>query len=387
MAMAVGRWVWRHKRAIATGTFVAAAGYSAYVVYRKKRELEQLLESVGLDQLLAGGGTNGQSSRESRVREHFAATQREADRLLMDALPRLHEQLDGLIDIDGFQKQMKADGAMADMKRWDELMVLVVSKLLTAHYALTLATLHIRVKLNIVARHYLLEVAAQKDGTSGNTLSNLTKRRFLSTEHLLSESLQPLAAAVTVAVRARLGAQGLDAQGLTARKTSEQALDLVAPIRAVLESGLDSSAISDADTEEMDGSGSSSNPKGGDHAAAAAVGTFLVDEMDAYGIVAEGDQLHPLLGEMRDAFDSAALKLTIADLLESAFGTLDTELQLRMEGGEDTPLSSRSLPFAKLLPQLKKLAGNTLSVGEPFIEALLATSSLDEFCWLAYSGE
>ena len=47
-------------------------------MWRKKRELEQLLESVGLDQLLSGGGSA--KDREARVREHFAATQREADR-------------------------------------------------------------------------------------------------------------------------------------------------------------------------------------------------------------------------------------------------------------------------------------------------------------------
>ncbi len=40
------RWAWRHKRAIAAGTVAAAAGYGAYVVWRKKRELELMLESV-----------------------------------------------------------------------------------------------------------------------------------------------------------------------------------------------------------------------------------------------------------------------------------------------------------------------------------------------------
>ena len=391
MATSVGRWVWRHKRAIATGTFLAAAGYSAYVVWRKKRELEQLLESVGLDQLLAGGGSSSaRGSREARVREHFASTQREADRLLNDALPRLHEQLNALYDVDGFKRQMKADGAMADMGRWHELMVLVVAKLLTAQYALTLTSLHLRVKLNIVARHYLLEVAAQQDGTLGCTLTNLTKRRFLSTEHLLAEGLQPLAAAVSACVRAHFGAGGLSAQRLAERLTTDQVLALVAPIRAVLEADLDSSA---SDANGAAAAGNSNGRRNGSSAVAAqasrgAVARFLLDEMAAsYGVVPAGDQLHALLGETRDALDSAVFRLTAADLLTSSFATLTTELQMHMEGGEATHLASRSLPFAKLLAQLHKVAGATLQMSEPFVDALVATPSLDEFCWLAYSGE
>ena len=139
---------------------------------------------------------------EARVREHFAVTQREADRLLGEALPRLHAQLDGLFDIAGFKRRMQADRAKADMSRWHELMVLSIARLLTAQYALALATLHLRTKLNIVARHDLLEVAA--DGGEARALQPLTKRRFLSMERLLTEGLQPLADAVLAAVRAHL---------------------------------------------------------------------------------------------------------------------------------------------------------------------------------------
>jgi hypothetical protein len=74
-----------------------------------------------------------------RVREHFAATQREADRLLLQSLPQLQEQLARLLDTDGFKERMKADGAAATMSRWHELRVLVISRLLTSQCALALA--------------------------------------------------------------------------------------------------------------------------------------------------------------------------------------------------------------------------------------------------------
>ena len=106
-------------RSLASGLVLGVAGYSAYIFWRKKYELEQLVNSVGLQHLLAAGSTH--PSRDFRVREHFAATQREADRLLKDALPRLHEQLDILIDVNGFKLKMKDEGQMSDMARWQRL--------------------------------------------------------------------------------------------------------------------------------------------------------------------------------------------------------------------------------------------------------------------------
>ena len=72
----IARWAWRHKRTIAVSSVVAVGGYYAYRLYQKKRELDDLIDSLGLGQLLSGDG--GRPSREERVREHFAATQREA---------------------------------------------------------------------------------------------------------------------------------------------------------------------------------------------------------------------------------------------------------------------------------------------------------------------
>ena len=141
----IGRWMWRHKRAIALGTAGAAGAYVAYKVWRKKRELEELLESLGLDGLLSGEGDGGggTASREARVREHFAATQREADRLLLDdVLPRIEQQLAGLLDTDAYKQQMKAEGRMKDPAAWNELMVLTVARSLATQYALALIVLH-----------------------------------------------------------------------------------------------------------------------------------------------------------------------------------------------------------------------------------------------------
>lgn len=67
-------------------------------------------------------------------------------------------------------------------------MVMTVARSLATQYALALVTLHLRIKLNIVSRHYLLEVAEAEGGLGerggANKLSDLTKRRFLSMEHL-----------------------------------------------------------------------------------------------------------------------------------------------------------------------------------------------------------
>ena len=61
------RFIWRHKRAIAAGSLVGFGAYGAYHLWRKKRDLDELLQSVGLDELLLGGGNgSSSSSRETR---------------------------------------------------------------------------------------------------------------------------------------------------------------------------------------------------------------------------------------------------------------------------------------------------------------------------------
>ena len=71
MATTVARWLWRHKRTIATGTVVAAGAYGAYVVWRKKRELEELLEPatskrLTLAKALVGRVTHAEAVKASR---------------------------------------------------------------------------------------------------------------------------------------------------------------------------------------------------------------------------------------------------------------------------------------------------------------------------------
>lgn len=61
-------WAWRHRKKIAvTAVMGGATAYGAYYLYRKKRELDELMEKFGLQQLLSGGTSNGgRSSCEER---------------------------------------------------------------------------------------------------------------------------------------------------------------------------------------------------------------------------------------------------------------------------------------------------------------------------------
>jgi len=246
------RWAWRHRRSIAVTAVVGGgAAYGAYYLYRKKRELDELVESLGLQQLLSGGGSasgaSSSASREERVREHFSDMQREADRLLIEALPRLQEQVAALFVTDSLQERLRAEGPSAEPAQWHELKVLVVSRLLTAQYALVLTLLAVRIRLNIIGRHYLLEAQATAEGTRlEGALTKLTKKRFLSMEHLLGEGVQPLQQRVTAAVRAHLAAEmdGVPSKETffrelcTSSVSAEQAVEALLPIRAELERGL-----------------------------------------------------------------------------------------------------------------------------------------------------
>ena len=100
----------------------------------------------------------------------------------------------------------------------------------------------------------------------------------------------------------------------------------------------------------------------------------------------EGDQLHSLLSEADSILGSAAFRITLADLLTNAFEAVQSELSRSLTQA-GAPLASRSLQLAKLLSQFHKIALSSLSSVEPVALGLLATPSLDEFCWMAYSGE
>lgn len=415
---------------------VAVGAYGAYRLYEKKRELENLIESLGLDQLLgdssSGESSSSRQSREQRVREHFAATQREADRLLHEALPRLQEQVAQLLDTDGFKERMRSDRLLADLSSWHELKVLVISRLLTTQYALVLTALTIRMRLNIVSRHYLVEVEAAASGEHAidGALSKVTKRRFLSAEHLLSEGLLPLEKAVTACVRAHLAGELTSAttqETLVATVTGDAAVATLAPMRAELETGLmareavgyeplatpaDVAAANgrngshtgnskEGDGAETEANGARSNGNsghgsgngGGANGSAesdpssrdSVLRSFLLEELLSFGRVAEGDQLSDLLDEMRDILSSPVFRNTLDELVQSSFELASEQLGrafLTPDGA-----STRGIPRAKVLAQYNKLAVSTLSSPEPYAARLLQVPSLEELCWLVYAGE
>ncbi|KOO23337.1 peroxisomal biogenesis factor 3 [Chrysochromulina tobinii] len=330
-------WAWRHKRKIvATAVVGGATAYGVYYLYRKKRELDELVESLGLNELLYGGSANSSGARssatqEERVREHFDDTQREADRLLCEALPRLQEQIAGLIMTDALQERLRAEGPSAEPAGWHELKVLVVSRLLTAQYALVLTVLAIRIRLNIIGRHYLNEAQAAADGTRlDGALSKLTKKRFLSLERWLAEGLQPLEQQVTACVRAHLASEA-------AANTSKESFF---------------SALCTT-------------------------------------------QLQELLDEVRTLVGSNAFRITLEKLLEVTFATVGEQLQQAIGGGNGCGAATGTVPKragtvltrAKLLPKYKQLSTATLAAHEPYAAALLEVPSLQDFCWQVYLGE
>ena len=102
--------------------------------------------------------------------------QREADRLLLDALPRVQEQVARLCDTDDLQASLRAAGPVPDPSQWHELRVLITSRLLTAQYALALTLVAIRIRLNIIGRQYLMEAQTTAEGS--RVEGSLSRGRF-----------------------------------------------------------------------------------------------------------------------------------------------------------------------------------------------------------------
>lgn len=174
-AMGLVRWLWRHKRSVAVVSVAAAGAYTAYRLWRRGRSLEELL----LEQLLGaaaadgGGGAAAATRRsEERLHEHFRVTQRECDALLERHVAALRAQVQSQLDPKPVRARMRAEGSEADGSGgWRELKVLGFARAVGSVYVLALLALRLRVRLNIVARHYLAEREA-----SGGVLAGPEKR-------------------------------------------------------------------------------------------------------------------------------------------------------------------------------------------------------------------
>ena len=159
--MGLVRWLWRHKRSVAVVSVAAAGAYTAYRLWRRGRSLEELL----LEQLLGaaaadgGGGAAAATRRsEERLHEHFRVTQRECDALLERHVAALRAQVQSQLDPKPVRARMRAEGSEADGSGgWRELKVLGFARAVGSVYVLALLAPRLRVRLNIVARHYLAE--------------------------------------------------------------------------------------------------------------------------------------------------------------------------------------------------------------------------------------
>jgi hypothetical protein len=117
------------------------------------------------------------------------------------------------------------------------------------------------------------------------------------------------------------------------------------------------------------------------------VRSFLIDELQSHGRVAEGDQLHELLDEVRTIMSSAAFRITLDDLLQSGFETAAAQLHRASTRPADGRAPTSSLNHAKVLAQYNKLAASTLSDADVYAMALLEVPALQELCWIVYTGE
>lgn len=312
-------WAWKHRRKLAVATVAAAGTYTAYVVWKKKRELDGIVQ-----ELL--GATSPGPTREAKVRNHFNVAQAESDRsLLVREMQKdggLQMQLERLVDTQGFRKRMKEDGKARDRLAFAKLRSLIMTRTVAALQTLALALVVRRILMTIVARHDLLEKdeelvgkavesgAAACAGTHG--LNKISKSRFLSMD-VVSEALPSIVDAVGAAVNTRAaevpaGGQtptALEGDALREAKTAEEkalASELTAEQAATL--------LADAAD-----------------AAAVGVGDALVAVLtSSRDAVAAGDQLQALLGEVCTLARSGMFSIVVTDLVKEACAVAAREL-------------------------------------------------------------
>ena len=192
---------------IVGGAIVAGGAYAGYLVWQQKRDLEQLLFEALLsnsERPLTGEEKETRCARSAcprlacrpasrrarRLRNHFEDTQRECEAALGRELPRVLEQLSQLLDMHAIRSQLQGPGATPEM--WRNFTLTAFSRPVAAVYAFALLLLGLRVRLNIIARHYL----AESTDTSATELNRLTKLRFLTVQRLCEEGFEPLVQAV-----------------------------------------------------------------------------------------------------------------------------------------------------------------------------------------------
>ena len=140
------------------------------------RGVHQLRRRLGrYERLVEGARERALPHREcteERLHEHFRVTQRECDALLERHVAALRAQVQSQLDPKPVRARMRAEGSEADGSGgWRELKVLGFARAVGSVYVLALLALRLRVRLNIVARHYLAEREA-----SGGVLAGPEKR-------------------------------------------------------------------------------------------------------------------------------------------------------------------------------------------------------------------
>ena len=125
----------------------------------------------------------------------------------------------------------------------------------------------------------------------------------------------------------------------------------------------------------------------GDSSRDSVVRSFLIDELKSHGRVAEGDQLHELLDEVRTIMSSAAFRITLDDMLHSSFETAAAQLRRATTRPANGRAPTSSLNHAKMLAQYSKIAASTLRDPDVYAMELLKVPALHELCWIVYTGE
>jgi len=408
------RWVWNHKRLLVGTSVVAAGAYAGYVAWQKKREFDALCEEL----LGVQGGARPRTD-ETRAKEHFDATQQEVNGVVSRELTKVRQQLKRLLDTEALTQELRS-GKKFEQAQWNELKVMVWTRLLSSVYALVLLELKLRIHINIVARHYLHETSSahhaaeagsgsggdggggdgggselngsRASGGSASGLSRLTKLRFLSTEPLCTEGFEPLVRSVRDAAAAELASVSLDQQ-----LSVDQLEAVVGRIRARLETDTPGSSAAAATAATAaaaatPGAGGASGASGASGAGASAVRSFLVGGLGAGGAVATGDQLEALLDEVREILQSEPYRIVLADVLNASFEGLHGLLRLKLEAGTATEGAGAlpaSVPMAKLIPRLSKLLPTVTADdlgANPIAKAVAEVSTLGEFSWMVYTA-
>jgi len=364
----VSKFINKHRKKILWAAVIGGGAWMiVYLVKSKYRAIEQEMISQEFER-----------SQTSRLQVYFVNAQKSSSSLLLkEIIPDLHQRIISLIEIptkDDLKKSMSLPKE-EKMKVWEKTKINSISRLMAAIYGTCLATIFLRIQVNILGRYmYMDTLSANEDE---KPISVEVQQKFLSyssSGYIKEDGLKKMISFISQHTEAEL-----QSWNLTKKCSTSDIANLLQSIKKRTDQ--------DLGNPNLDGS---------------KYRDFLMQNL-----LVPNNQLQVLMNETRDVLDGKQFESIFNESIQVAFNFVSNQLNRYFAsktniadttnstdeskiGDEASATGANSSEhLAKLLPIIVdqiNLFWDVSDNGDTFIHNLFRSKTLEEFSYFVFTS-